>query len=261
MTSALHTARSGLDAQDMRMRVISNNLANVNTTGFKRDRAEFETLMYQNYKQAGASSDQTNQYATGLNVGTGVRVVGTERINTQGSMQATDNPTDMAINGAGFFQVLKPDGSMAYTRDGSFAVSSEGRLVTNDGYPLQPDITIPQGAKSLTVGKDGVVTVTLAGESQSTQLGQIQIVNFLNPAGLQPLGDNLFAETTASGAPQEGTPGIDGLGEINQNMLETSNVNMVEELVNMIETQRAYEVNSKVISTVDGMMQYVTQNL
>ena len=261
MTSALHTARSGLDAQDMRMRVISNNLANVNTTGFKRDRAEFETLMYQNYKQAGANSDQTNQYATGLNIGTGVKVVGTERINTQGAMQATDNPTDMAINGQGFFQVQKPDGSTAYTRDGSFSVSSEGRLVTNDGYPLQPDINIPEGAQSLTIGKDGTVTVMVPGDTQPSQIGQIELVNFLNPAGLQPLGDDLFAETAASGAPQAGTPGIDGLGEISQNMLETSNVNMVEELVNMIETQRAYEVNSKVISTVDGMMQYATQNM
>ena len=261
MTSALHTARSGLDAQDMRMRVISNNLANINTTGFKRDRAEFESLMYQNYKQAGANSDQTNQYATGLNIGTGVKVIGTERINTQGAMQATDNATDMAINGQGFFQVLKPDGTTVYTRDGSFTVSSEGRLVTNDGYPLQPDINIPQGAQSLTIGKDGTVTVTVPGDAQPSQIGQVQIASFINTAGLQPLGDNMFAETAASGAPQVGTPGVEGLGEINQNMLESSNVNMVEEMVNMIETQRAYEVNSKVISTVDGMMQYVTQNM
>lgn len=243
------------------MRVISNNLANVNTTGFKRDRAEFQSLMYQNYRQAGANSEQSTQYATGLNVGTGVRIVGTERINTQGSMQSTDNPTDMAINGAGYFQVLKPDGTITYTRDGSFTVSAEGLLVTNDGYPLQPDITVPEGARSLTIGKDGTVSIVNAGDSSPSQIGQIQVANFLNPAGLQPLGDNLFAETAASGAPIVGTPGVDGLGEINQNMLETSNVNMVEEMVNMIETQRAYEVNSKVISTVDGMMQYVTQNL
>ena len=209
------------------MRVISNNLANVNTTGFKRDRAEFQSLMYQNYRQAGANSEQSTQYATGLNIGTGVRIVGTERINTQGSMQSTDNPTDMAINGAGYFQVLKPDGTITYTRDGSFTVSAEGLLVTNDGYPLQPDITIPEGAQSLTIGKDGTVSIVNPGDA----------------------------------APIVGTPGVDGLGEINQNMLETSNVNMVEEMVNMIETQRAYEVNSKVISTVDGMMQYVTQNL
>jgi flagellar basal-body rod protein FlgG len=261
MSSALHTARSGLDAQDMRMRVISNNLANVNTTGFKRDRAEFQSLMYQNYRQAGANSEQSTQYATGLNIGTGVRIVGTERINTQGSMQSTDNPTDMAINGSGYFQVLKPDGTITYTRDGSFTVSAEGLLVTNDGYPLQPDITIPEGAQSLTIGKDGTVSIVNPGDAAPSQIGQIQVANFLNPAGLQPLGDNLFAETAASGAPIVGTPGVDGLGEINQNMLETSNVNMVEEMVNMIETQRAYEVNSKVISTVDGMMQYVTQNL
>jgi flagellar basal-body rod protein FlgG len=167
----------------------------------------------------------------------------------------------MAINGAGYFQVLKPDGTITYTRDGSFTVSAEGLLVTNDGYPLQPDITVPEGARSLTIGKDGTVSIVNAGDSSPSQIGQIQVANFLNPAGLQPLGDNLFAETAASGAPIVGTPGVDGLGEINQNMLETSNVNMVEEMVNMIETQRAYEVNSKVISTVDGMMKYVTQNL
>src|SRR3546814_7372724 len=167
----------------------------------------------------------------------------------------------MSINGSGFVQVRKPEGTAVYTRDGSFSVSAEGRLVTGDLYSLQPDINIPEGAQSLTIGKDGTVTVVIPGDAQPSQIGRIQTANFLNPAGLQPLGNNLFSETAASGAPQVGTPGIDGLGEVSQNMLEASNVNMVEELVNMIETQRAYEVNSKVISTVDGMMQYVTQNL
>jgi flagellar basal-body rod protein FlgG len=261
MTSALHTARSGLDAQDMRMQVISNNLANVNTTGFKRDRAEFESLLYQNYKQAGAQSSQNSTYATGLNIGTGVKVTGTERLLEQGSLQQTANPTDMAVDGQGFFQVLRPDGQTVYTRDGSFKLSSEGKLVTQEGYALQPDITIPQGAQTLTIGKDGTVSVTLQGDANPSQIGQVQLANFLNPAGLQPLGGNMFAETASSGSPLVGTPGADGLGNVNQNMLESSNVNMVEEMVNMIETQRAYEINSKVINTVDGMMQYVTQNL
>ena len=261
MSSALHTARSGLDAQDMRMRVISNNLANVNTTGFKRDRPDFETLMYQNVRQAGAQSSQETQLANGMSVGTGVKIVGTERIYTQGSMVTTDRSLDVAINGDGFFQVDMPDGRTGYTRAGNFAMDSEGKLVTSEGYAVQPAITIPKGAQSITIGQDGTVSVQLAGETGSTQVGQIQIASFMNPSGLQPIGQNLVAETTASGAPQAGTPGQDGLGSLAQNSLEASNVNMVEELVDMIETQRAYEINSKVINTVDGMMQYVTQNL
>ncbi len=261
MTSALYAARTGLDAQDMRMRVISNNLANVNTTGFKKDRAAFESLLYINSRSPGAQSTQDSQYATGVNIGTGVRVAATERIQTQGSLTSTDNPTDMAINGNGFFQVTMSGGTTAYTRDGSFSLTSEGRLVTDAGYPLVPDITIPQGAQTITVGPDGTLSVTLQGESQPTVLGQIQTASFINPAGLQPLGQNLFAETAGSGGAQVGTPGQNGLGAITQGMLESSNVNMVEELVNMIETQRAYEINSKVISTVDGMLRYVTQNM
>ena len=259
--SALQTARSGLDAQDMRMRVISNNLANVNTTGFKRDRADFQTLMYQNVRQAGAQSSQETQLANGMNVGTGVKIVGTERIYTQGAMVSTERPLDIAISGDGFFQVDMPDGRTAYTRAGNFAMDNEGKLVTSEGYPVQPAITIPKGTQSITIGSDGTVSATLAGENNATQIGQIQIASFMNPSGLQPLGRNLLAETTASGAPQVGTPGTDGLGTLAQNSLEASNVNMVEELVDMIETQRAYEINSKVINTVDGMMQYVTQNL
>jgi flagellar basal-body rod protein FlgG len=261
MTSALHTARSGLDAQDTRMKVIANNLANVNTTGFKRDRADFETLMYQNVRQAGAQSSQETQLANGMNVGTGVRVTGTERIYTQGSMLNTERPLDMAVEGEGFFQVELPDGRTGYTRDGSFQKDAEGRLVTSEGYPVSPAITIPEGVQSLSVGRDGTVSVMLAGETEANQIGQIQVASFLNPAGLQPIGQNLLVETSASGAPNVGAPGADGLGTIAQGSLEASNVNMVEELVSMIETQRAYEINSKVINAVDGMMQYVTQNL
>ncbi len=261
MSAALHTARSGLDAQDMRMRVISNNLANVNTTGFKRDRPDFETLMYQNVRQAGAQSSQQSQLANGMNVGTGVKVVGTERIYTQGSMVTTERSLDVAINGDGFFQVEMPDGKTGYTRAGNFAMDSEGKIVTSEGYAVTPAITIPKGAQSLTIGSDGTVSAQLAGETSSTQLGQIQTASFVNPSGLQPVGQNLLTETSASGSPQVGTPGEDGLGSLSQNSLEASNVNMVEELVDMIETQRAYEINSKVINTVDGMMQYVTQNL
>lgn len=261
MSSALHTARSGLDAQDMRMKVISNNLANVNTTGFKRDRADFETLMYQNVRQAGAASTQETQLANGMNIGTGVRVTGTERIYTQGSLVTTDRALDMAIEGDGFFQIEMPDGRTGYTRDGSFTVDGEGRLVTSEGYPVSPAISIPQGAASITIGNDGTISATMPGETAATQIGQLQTASFLNPSGLQPIGQNLLVETAASGAPQVGTPAQDGLGRIAQGSLEASNVNMVEELVNMIETQRAYEINSKVINAVDGMLQYVNQNL
>jgi flagellar basal-body rod protein FlgG len=261
MTSALYAARTGLDAQDARMRVISNNLANVNTTGFKRDRASFESLLYVNSRPAGAQSTQDSQYATGVSIGTGVRIAATERILTQGSLVSTENPTDMAINGNGFFQVRLPDGTTGYTRDGSFSLTSEGRLVTDAGYTLLPDITVPQGAQTLTIGADGTISVTLQGAAQPTQLGQLQLASFINPAGLQPMGQNMYGETAASGSAQVGTAGQDGMGGVMQGMLESSNVNMVEELVNMIETQRAYEINSKVISTVDGMLRYVTQNM
>ena len=261
MSAALHTARSGLDAQDMRMRVISNNLANVNTTGFKRDRPDFETLMYQNVRQAGAQSSQQSQLANGMNVGTGVKVVGTERIYTQGSMVTTERSLDVAINGDGFFQVEMPDGKTGYTRAGNFAMDSEGKIVTSEGYAVTPAITIPKGAQSLTIGSDGTVSAQLAGETSSTQLGQIQTASFVNPSGLQPVGQNLLTETSASGSPQVGTPGEDGLGSLSQNSLEASNVNVVEELVDMIETQRAYEVNSKMISATDDMLKYVNQNL
>jgi flagellar basal-body rod protein FlgG len=261
MTSALHIARSGLDAQDMRMRVISNNLANVNTTGFKRDRADFESLMYQNYAQVGAPTSGETERSAGLNVGTGVRIAGSERMLGQGSMQQTGNPLDMALDGPGHFMVRMPDGTTAYTRDGAFRLSDEGALVTTSGYALQPDITIPEGAQSISVGEDGTVSVTVAGQTEPTEVGRIDVATFINEGGLQPIGNNLFVETGASGPAVAGAPGLDGRGRIQQSALEGSNVNVVEELVSMIETQRAYEVNSKVISTVDGMLRYVTQNM
>lgn len=259
--AALHVARTGLDAQNERMRVIANNLANVNTTGFKRDRAQFETLAYQSITAPGAPSSDQNKYATGLNLGSGVQVMGTARIDTQGSMQSTGNSLDMAIEGNGFFQVLRPDGSTAYTRDGNFNMSAEGTLVTTDGMPLQPQIQIPDGAQSITIGADGTVSATLQGQTESTVVGKIQIARFTNPAGLQSVGNNLLVETGASGAAQVGDAGIDGRGAIRQGNLEASNVNIVEELVDMIETQRAYEVNSKMIKATDEMLQYANQQM
>ncbi len=256
---ALHVARTGLDAQNRRMQVIANNLANVNTTGFKRDRASFETLAYQQIVAAGASSSAENKYATGLNLGTGVSMTGTERIDTQGSITTTGNSLDLAIEGGGFFQVQMPDGRTAYTRAGNFTLSPEGTVVTGEGLPLQPQLQVPDGATSLTVGADGTVTAIVAGESEPTQLGTVETTRFVNPAGLQPIGDNLLVETAASGAPQTGGPGLEGRGSIRSGALESSNVNVVEELVDMIETQRAYEVNSKMIQAADEMMKNANQ--
>jgi flagellar basal-body rod protein FlgG len=262
MTSAaMHIARTGLDAQNERMRVISNNLANVNTTGFKRDRAAFETLAYQTVTANGAPSTSETKYATGLNLGTGVRVQGTARIETQGSLQTTGNSLDLALDGNGYFQVQMPGGLVGYTRAGNFARSPEGLLVTTEGYQLQPGITIPEGATSITIGGDGTVSATIQGQAAPTSVGQIQVATFSNPAGLQPLGQNFLIETAGSGAPNVGVAGQDGRGGIRQGMLEGSNVNVVEELVDMIETQRAYEVNSKMISATDQMLQYANQNL
>ena len=249
-TPALWIAKTGLDAQQTRMSVISNNLANVNTTGFKQDRAVFEDLIYQNYRQVGAANTQQNEVPTGLNIGTGVKVVATEKNHTQGNLVTTNNALDLAVNGRGFFQVLQPDGSVAYTRDGSFSLDSNGQVVTANGYPLQPAITVPQGAQS----------ITLAGQAQPSQVGTIDLADFVNPAGLQPVGDNLFLESGSSGAPQTSTPGLNGVGSLQQGMLESSNVNVVEELVNMIETQRAYEMNSKAISATSSMLQTLNQN-
>ncbi len=260
-SSAMHVARTGLDAQDARMRVISNNLANVNTTAFKRDRASFQTLAYQVVTAPGAASTAETKYATGLNLGTGVRIQGTERIETQGSLQTTGNGLDMALDGNGYFQVQMPGGVLGYTRAGNFSRSPEGQLITSEGYQVMPGITIPENVTSLTIGTDGTVSAQIQGQTDLTQLGQIQVANFPNAAGLQATGDNYLIETPASGAASLGVAGEDGRGKIRQGMLEGSNVNVVEELVDMIETQRAYEVNSKMISATDEMLKYVNQNI
>jgi flagellar basal-body rod protein FlgG len=259
--AALHVARTGLDAQSARMRVIANNLANVNTTGFKRDRATFETLAYQIMTAPGAAASAENRYATGLSLGSGVEMTGTARVNSQGALATTDNPLDLAIEGDGFFQVTLPDGTIGYTRAGNFNLSPEGQIVTPDGMPLQPAIQVPEGAQSITVGADGTISAQLAGEAEPTQLGQIELARFINPSGLAAKGGNIFLETAASGAPQVGPAALEGRGSIRQGMLEGSNVNVVQELVDMIETQRAYEVNSKMISATDEMLRNANQQL
>ena len=260
MDASMWVAKTGLDAQQTRMNVISNNLANVNTTGFKRDRAVFEDMLYQNVKQAGGQTDANSQAPTGLMLGTGVRIVATEKLHSQGNMVTTQNPLDLAISGDGYFQIAKGDGSLAYTRDGGFKISATGQLVTSSGALLQPAITIPNTASSVTVGRDGTVSIELAAGG-SQVLGQIQIARFVNPSGLQSLGQNLMKDTPASGAPQVLAPGVAGAGSLMQGTLEASNVNVVEEMVNMIETQRAYEINSKAISAVDGMLRYLNNNM
>jgi len=261
MNQALWIAKTGLDAQQTRMSVISNNLANVNTTGFKQDRAVFEDLLYQTVRQPGAQSSANTQLPSGLMIGTGVRTVATEKMHTQGNIQQTDNALDMAVNGRGMFQILMPDGGLAYTRDGSFQIDSTGQMVMSNGYALEPAITIPQDAQSVTIGSDGAVSVLQAGQTSPTIVGNIQLADFVNPTGLQAIGENLFKESGASGAAITGTPGLTGLGSVVGGALETSNVNVVTELINMIETQRAYEMNSKAISTADQMLQYASQNL
>jgi flagellar basal-body rod protein FlgG len=258
---ALWAAKTGLDAQQTRLAVVSNNLANVNTAGFKKSRAVFEDLLYQNVRQVGGSTSQDTQAASGLSIGTGVRVVATEKTFTQGAMNQTGNALDLAINGRGFFQVLMPDGTAAYTRAGDFQVNHQGQLVTSAGYVVQPAINIPNGAQSITIGNDGIVTVALAGQAAPTQVGSIQLADFINPAGLQPRGENLLTESASSGTAQPGTPGLNGLGSISQGTVEESNVNVVEEMVNMIETQRAYEMNTKAIQTADQMLQYLSTNV
>ncbi len=218
-------------------------------------------MLYQNNGQAGAQSSEDTQLNSGLMVGTGVRVVATEKIFNQGNLVQTGNSLDMAIEGRGFFQILTPDGALAYTRDGTFQVNADGEMVTSKGYTLQPGITIPDDALSITIGNDGIVSVLQAGSSSPTELGTIQLANFVNPAGLQPIGQNLFLESGSSGSPQAGTPGLDGVGTLMQGSLETSNVNTVEELVNMIETQRAYEMNSKAIATAEQMLEFANNTL
>ena len=261
MNQALWIAKTGLDAQQTRMSVISNNLANVNTTGFKQDRAVFEDLMYITMRQPGAQSSTNAELPSGLMVGTGVRTVATEKQHTQGNIIQTGKSLDMAINGRGFFQVSMPDGSTAYTRDGTFQVNSTGDVVMANGYRLEPAITVPEDTQSLTVGTDGTVSVLTSGQIAPTVIGNITLADFVNPTGLQPIGENLFKESGASGGVVTGTPGLTGLGSVMGGALETSNVNVVTELINMIETQRAYEMNSKAISTADQMLQYASQNL
>ncbi len=259
MIRSLWIAKTGLDAQQTQMDVISNNLANVSTSGFKRARAVFEDLLYQTIRQPGAQSSEQTQLPSGLQIGTGVKPVATERIFTQGNLQQTGNAKDVAIQGGGFFQVLMPDGTTSYTRDGSFQTDANGQLVTSSGYAVQPAITVPADAQTLTIARDGTVSVTQPGSSTPTTIGTLQLAMFINPAGLQSLGENLYAETASSGTPSASAPGSNGAGVLNQGYVETSNVNVVEELVNMIQTQRAYEINSKAIQTSDQMLQRLTQ--
>ena len=258
---ALWVAKTGLDAQQTRMTVIANNLANVNTNGFKRGRASFEDLAYQNIHQVGGSTSQETMDPSGLSVGTGSRIVATDRQFSQGSANETGNQFDLMIQGRGFFQVLMPDGNLAYTRDGSFRIDAQGRMVTASGFEIQPGITIPDGTESVSIGRDGTIEARIPGQTGASQIGTLQLADFINPAGLESRGGNLYLETVASGSPQVGIPGLNGIGALMQHALEGSNVNVVEELVSMIEAQRAYEMNSKAISTSDEMLQFVNNNL
>ena len=260
MISSLWTAKTGLEAQQTRLDVISNNLANVGTNGFKGSRAIFEDLLYQNIRQPGAvSSEQNTSLPSGMQVGTGVRPVATERLHSQGNLQSTENSRDLAINGNGFFQVQMPNGDTAYTRDGSFQLDSNGQMVTSNGYMLQPAIVIPDNATSVSISQDGIVSVTQPGTTGSSQVGQIQLASFINPAGLESIGGNLYLETDASGARNENQPGQNGAGLLYQGYVEASNVNVVEEMVNMIQAQRAYEINSKAVKTSDEMLARLNQ--
>lgn len=259
MIRSLWIAKTGLDAQQTNMDVITNNLANVSTNGFKRSRAVFEDLLYQTLRQPGASSSQQTTIPSGLMLGTGVRTISTEHNFAQGSLQKTDNSLDIAINGQGFFQIQMPDGTLAYSRDGSFQKDANGLVVTSSGYSLSPALTIPANATSVTIGRDGVVSILQAGNAAPTQIGNIQLAGFVNPGGLQSTGENLFIETASSGAPTPNTPGTNGTGLLNQGYVETSNVNVAEELVSMIQTQRAYEINSKAVTTSDQMLAKLSQ--
>ena len=261
MNQSLWISKTGLSAQDTRLATIANNLSNAATVGFKRDTTVFEDLLYQIRRQPGAQSSQNTLLPSGMQVGTGVRIIGTQKQFSEGSVEITEKPLDVAIVGRGFFEILLPDGSSAYTRNGQFQLSADGEIVTARGMVLQPSITVPDNAQSVTISSDGIVEATVFGQTGAQQLGTITITNFVNPAGLQAIGENMFLETAASGSPIAGTPGNDGLGSLEQGSLENSNVDVVEELVNMITTQRTYEMNSKVISTADQMLQYISQNL
>ncbi len=262
MISALYVSKTGLAAQDKQLSTISNNLANTSTVGFKRDRAMFEDLIYQVQRQPGAQETQDSKLPSGLQIGTGARVVATQKQFTQGNLQVTEQPLDVAINGRGFLQVLQADGTLAYTRNGQLEINEEGQVVNSEGLVLEPAITIPQGTGKITIGKDGTVNAyTQGAEATPQQLGNITLADFVNPAGLQAIGGNLFVQTVASGTPTQGAPGENGMGSLLQGQLESSNVDIVEEMVNMITTQRAYEMNSKVVSTADQMLQNIAQNL
>lgn len=259
MIRSLWTAKTGLDAQQTHLDVITHNLANISTNGYKRHRAVFEDLLYQNMRQPGAQSTQQTQVPSGLLIGVGVRTVSTEHLHTQGSLQRTEGPLDIGINGSGFFQIQMPDGTLAYTRDGAFQRDGTGQMVTSSGYLLSPPITIPDNALNITISRDGIVNVMLPGQAQPQNVGNIQLATFVNPGGLQSVGENLYLETASSGGPTPNTPGSNGAGVLNQGMVETSNVNVAEELVNMIQTQRAYELNSRAIQTSDNMLGRLTQ--
>lgn len=261
MHAALYVSKTGLSAQDRQLTTISNNLANVATVGYKRDRAAFEDLLYQIQRQPGGQTSDNSQLPSGLQLGTGVRVVATQKEFTQGNLQVTEQPLDVAINNRGFFQIEMPSGETAYTRNGQFHLNQEGVIVNSNGLPLQPQITIPSGSDRLTISDDGEVSAFVPGNPAPQQLGNIELADFINPAGLEAIGGNLFMQSASSGDPVTGTPGLDGLGAIKQGMLEGANVEIVEEMVNMITTQRAYEMNSKVVSTSDQMLQFITQNL
>jgi flagellar basal-body rod protein FlgG len=261
MDASMWVAKTGLDAQQTRMAVISNNLANVNTNGYKRNRALFEDLLYQRITQAGGQTSTNTTSPTGMMLGTGTRVVATEKIHAQGNLIMTQNPLDVAISGDGFFQILQPDGTVAYTRDGSFKLSPLGQLTTSSGALLQPSIQVPANAQSITIGSDGAVSMQAVGSTATTVIGNVQVARFINPAGLEPIGQNLLRATSASGPVQQLKPGSNGAGQLVQGGLEASNVNVVEEMVNMIETQRAYEINSKAISAVDQMLKFVNTNM
>jgi flagellar basal-body rod protein FlgG len=259
MIRSLWIAKTGMEGQQTKLDTISNNLANVGTNGYKRAGVVFEDLMYQNLRQAGSATSEQSQLPTGLQVGLGVRAAATSRNFSQGTLNQTSNNLDIAVEGNGFFQIQLPDGTTGYSRDGAFQLDANGQLVTAAGYAVQPGITIPADARSITIAKDGSVSVTLPGQAAPQQLGALQLASFVNPAGLEPLGGNLFAETAASGTANTGAPATNSLGSLRQGFVEGSNVNVVEELVTMIATQRAYEMNSKAIQTSDQMLQRLGQ--
>ena len=259
--NAMHVAKTGLNAQQIRMQIISNNLANVNTNGFKKDRANFESLLYQVIRSSGAQTSVDTELTSGFSVGTGVNIVNSNKLHSQGSIVSTDNSLDLAIDGGGFFQVLLPDGQIVYTRNGAFSRNDEGVLTTNSGFIIQPEIAIPAEATKINVSADGIISVQVPGQVEAQEVGQLQLADFQNRRGLEPIGENFYVETIASGPPILENPFAAGFGKLVQGSLESSNVNVVQELVDMIETQRAYEVNSKAITSVDEMLRFVNSNL